>query len=846
MKDVFEELEAEVAQCDVDRKLDEIKRKNLLIANDNLIAECLSKKVFSVSINSELNVARFTETHVAHTSVETRFLELEAELSNLRDKSHNDNHDDFRNNSPIPDKDTPDFDSVFVIGKMQASLQGKDNVIKKLQKQISHSQETRSEAGRTLKVRAVDSQITQLTKNVTVLQAQNDLFKAENDKIKQHYKELYDYIKITRAKLIEQVKALTTTNVNLKAQILYTVNSVSKDPVKPKVLAPGKYDIDVKPIIPHLRNNREAHLDYRMPLKESVETIRDKVKEAKVVRLLDNQCDKSNNSTHKHVAKLNTQKTNVPVPPSTGVNRCTDASGSQPRSNTNKNRISPAKGVNELQVKEQLRINKSPLRTSNRVDSSSRPKRTIINSNSDSVCQTCNKCLISAIHDIEDLGKLQPTADIGIFVGYAPSRKVQAPVNSAGTPSSATVDQDAPSLSISSSSSALQYHHQDVAEPSSGASSSGDVSSTESTYVSQTIHHLSKWSKDHPLDNIIGNPSLMVSTRKQLATDALWCLYNFVLLKVEPKNFKSAITKDYWFQAMQDEIHEFDRLQESFAPVARIEAIRIFITNAASKNLTIYQMDVKTAFLNGELKKEVYVSQSEGFVDPDHPTHVYRLKKALYGLKQTPRAWYQASPTKRHLKALKRVFWYLRGAINWGLWYLKDTAMALTTYADADHAECQDTRRSTSGSAQFLGDKLVSWSSKKQKSTVISTTEAGYIAMSGCCAQILCMRSQLTDYSFDFNKIPLYFDNRSAIALCCNNVQHSRSRHIDIRHYFIREQVKKGMVELYFVTTDYQLVNIFTKALPRQRFEFILSRLGMKSMSLVTLKLLQEEEEEGE
>ncbi|GKD61653.1 retrovirus-related pol polyprotein from transposon TNT 1-94 [Tanacetum coccineum] len=138
--------------------------------------------------------------------------------------------------------------------------------------------------------------------------------------------------------------------------------------------------------------------------------------------------------------------------------------------------------------------------------------------------------------------------------------------------------------------------------------------------------------------------------------------------------------------------------------------------------------------------------------------------------------------------------------------------MALTAYADADHAGCQDTRRSTLGSAQFLGDKLVSWYSKKQKSTAISTTEAEYIAMSGCCAQILWMRSQLLDYDFAFNKIPLYCDNRSAIALYCNNVQHSRSKHIDIRHHFIREQVEKGVVELYFVTTDYELtVSRFTE-----------------------------------
>ncbi|GJV41343.1 hypothetical protein Tco_1419783 [Tanacetum coccineum] len=124
--------------------------------------------------------------------------------------------------------------------------------------------------------------------------------------------------------------------------------------------------------------------------------------------------------------------------------------------------------------------------------------------------------------------------------------------------------------------------------------------------------------------------------------------------------------------------------------------------------------------------------------------------------------------------------------------------MTLTAYADADNAGCQDTRRSTSGSAQFLGDKL----------------------------------------------IPLYCDNRSAISLCCNNVQYSRSKHIEIRHHFIREQVEKGVVELYFMTTDYQLADIFTKALPRERFEFLLSRLGMKSMTPETLKRLQEGEEE--
>ena len=123
-------------------------------------------------------------------------------------------------------------------------------------------------------------------------------------------------------------------------------------------------------------------------------------------------------------------------------------------------------------------------------------------------------------------------------------------------------------------------------------------------------------------------------------------------------------------------------------------------------------------------------------------------------------ARYQSKPTKRHLEAIKRVFRYLQGTIHMGLLYPKDTAMALTAYSDADHAGCQDTRRSTSGGAQFLGVKLVSWSSTKQLSTSISSTEAEYIAMSSCCAQILWMKSQLTDYGYDYTKIPMYCDTR--------------------------------------------------------------------------------------
>ncbi|GJY09263.1 retrovirus-related pol polyprotein from transposon TNT 1-94 [Tanacetum coccineum] len=392
-------------------------------------------------------------------------------------------------------------------------------------------------------------------------------------------------------------------------------------------------------------------------------------------------------------------------------------------------------------------------------------------------------------------------------------------------------------------------------------------------------------------------------------SQALFCYYDAFLTAVEPKTYKDALTQACWIEAMQEELNEFERLEvwelvprpdkvmvitlkwiykvkldelggilknkarlvargyrqeegidfeESFALVARLEAIRIFLAFAAHMNMVVYQMDVKTAFLNGNLREEVYVSQPDGFVDKDKPNHVYKLKKSFLLVETSlPRASrpdlqfaicmcarYQARPTEKHLHAVKRIFRYLRGTVNRGLWYSKDSSIALTAFADADHAGCQDTRRSTSGSMQFLGDRLISWSSKRQKSAAISSTEAEYIALSGCCAQILWMRSQLTDYGFGFNKIPMYCDNKSVIALCCNNVQHSRSKHIDIRFHFIKEHVENGVIELYFVNTEYQLADIFTKALGRERIEFLINKLGMRSFTPETLKQLADEVDE--
>ncbi|GJU61876.1 retrovirus-related pol polyprotein from transposon TNT 1-94 [Tanacetum coccineum] len=1120
MKEIFEELEIEVDQNAVHRKHDEIEWKNLLIANDNLIAECLSKDVFYIATNSELNVYRFTKMHDAHTVVQARCLALEAELSKLCDKVQNDDHNE-------------------------------------------------------------------LVKRFSNL----ELFRAEKEKVKQHYKELYDSIKITRAKHIEQTTALSTENENLKAQIHKKLKCDTKDSVKLRVLASGRYAIDVEPIPRHNRNNKEVHLAYLKHLKESVETLREIIEEAQVVQIilwyLDSGyskhmtgdrswlmnfmkkfigtvifrndhfgaimgygdyvigdsviyrvyyveglghnlfsvgqfCDSdlevafrkhscyvrdtdgvelikgsrgsnlytiliedmmksslicllskaSKNKSwlwHRRLNHLNfstindlarkdlvrclprlkfekyhlfsacqlgksKKHTHQPKPDNTnlevlntlhmdlcGLMRVQTINGKkyilviiddysrftwvkflrskdetleivikflkqiQVGLNKTVRYIHTGNGtkfVNKVLTEyyERVRIfhQKTVLRSLQQNGVVERQNRTLVDATRTmlifskapmflwaeavaTACYTQNRSLIHTRHhktpyelvhdrkpdltifrifgaicyatnDSEDLGKLQPKADIGIFVGYAPSRKD-------GTPLSTTINQDAPSLSHSPSTSALQSPclHQGVsAKPpiiEDNPFAPVDDNPFVNVFALKPSSKVSSSGDDHPLDNVIRNPSRPVSTRKQLATDALWCLHNFVLSKVEPKNFKSAITEDCWFQAMQDEIHEFDQIQV-WELVPQPNCVMII----ALKWIYKVKLDEYDDVLKNKARKKSMFTQQEGFVDPDHPTHVYRLKKALYDLKQAPRAWYDTlsrflldnkfsegavDPTlftrktgkhihlvqiyvddiifastdpkaydifsnetsskfqmsmmgqmsfflglqvsqcpggifinqsKFSLEILKKfrmdscdpvdtpmvdrlkldedplgipvdhtLFHSMVGSLMYlttsrpdlVFTYPKDTAMALTSYADADHAGCQDTRR-----------------------------KVKYIAMSGCCAQILWMRSQLTDYGFAFNKILMYYDNRSAIALCCNNVQHSRSKHINIRHHFIRQQVEKGVVERYFVTTDYQLANIFTKALSRERFEFLLPHLGIKSMSPKTLKRLQEGEEE--
>ncbi|GJY42471.1 retrovirus-related pol polyprotein from transposon TNT 1-94 [Tanacetum coccineum] len=488
-------------------------------------------------------------------------------------------------------------------------------------------------------------------------------------------------------------------------------------------------------------------------------------------------------------------------------------------------------------------------------------------------------------NDSENLGKLQPKADIdidelttmasehnssgltlhemtpatissGLVPNPPPSTSVDhpalevvasidevaAPVHavSTGSPSSTTVDQDAPS-----------------------PSNSQTTPDTQPPIIPNDVEE-----DNHDIENQF--PHGCNYMRK-----AIFCYYDAFLTAVEPKTYKDALTQACWIKAMQEELNEFERLdvwelvprpdkvmvitlkwiykvkldelggilknkarlvardyrqeegidfEESFAPVARLEAKRIFLAFAAHMNMVIYQMDVKTAFPNGNMREEVYVSHPDRFVDKDQPNHVYKLKKVLYGLKQAPRAWYDmlssfkisqdfskgsvdptlfisrdgkelllvqiyvddiifAASTPKLCDLFSKIIYYgfdscdpvdtpmvekskldedkegkvvdpshYRGMIgtllyltartvNRGLWYPKDSLIALTAFADADHAGCQDTRRSTSGSMQFLGDRLISWSSKRQKSAAISSTKAKYIDLFCCCAQILWMRS---------------------------------------------------------------------------------------------------------
>ncbi|GJT26857.1 retrovirus-related pol polyprotein from transposon TNT 1-94 [Tanacetum coccineum] len=448
----------------------------------------------------------------------------------------------------------------------------------------------------------------------------------------------------------------------------------------------------------------------------------------------------------------------------------------------------------------------------------------------------------------------------------------------------------------------------------------------------------------------IPNPPLSIPSVVTLAPQDRWSQDKHIKLvfknkrdetRIVIKNKERLVAQGY----NQQEVIDYD---ETFALVARLEAIRNFLAFATYMNFIVYQMDVKSAFLNGKLK-EVYVKQPPGFESNEFPNHVYKLDKALYGLKQALRALYETLSTfltehkfvrgkidntlfvyktqtdvimvqiyvddiifgsnstklckqfaklmtQRYEISMMGVLTYFLGfqikqskrgiSINQEK-YVKDllkkydingssvktpmapssnlgpdlsgkdvnetqyrgmigSLMYLTAYRlDIQFSTClcaryqanpkeshliavkRIFRKSTSGACQLLGGKLVCWSAKKQQSVAMSSAEAEYVATAGCCANILWMKSQLIDYDIIYEKVPIFCDNTSAIAISNNPVLHSRTKHIDIRYHFIRDHILKGDIELHFIPTQYQLADIFTKPLDEPTFKRLIVELGM-------------------
>nr|GEX71145.1 ribonuclease H-like domain-containing protein [Tanacetum cinerariifolium] len=290
-----------------------------------------------------------------------------------------------------------------------------------------------------------------------------------------------------------------------------------------------------------------------------------------------------------------------------------------------------------------------------------------------------------------------------------------------------------------------------------------DSSNMHTFYQHHPFEH--RWTKGHPLEQVIGNPSQSVRTRRQLEMAICVCSHS-------PPLCKNVINMKWLWKNKRNEVNTVIRnkyrlvakgyvqkervdFEESFPLVVRLEAVRLFIAYAAHKSFTVYQMDVKTSFLYGPLK-EVVIVGALMYLTASRPDIMHATCYC---------ARYQVKPTEKHLTAVKRIFRYLKDTIHMGLWYPKDTDFELTAFLDSDHASCLD-------------------------------SQAAYVSLSACYAQVLCMRTQLTDYGFHFDKIPI---------------------------------------------TEYQLADLFTKALPEERFKYLVRRLGMRCLTLEELEVLENE-----
>src|ERR1051325_9194590 len=239
--------------------------------------------------------------------------------------------------------------------------------------------------------------------------------------------------------------------------------------------------------------------------------------------------------------------------------------------------------------------------------------------------------------------------------------------------------------------------------------------------------------------------------------------------------------------------------------------------------------------MNTPMGSGTYVDQDESGTPIDITKYRGMIGSLLYLTASRPDimfsvclcARFQANQKESHLMAVKRIMKYLKGTTNVGLWYPKGSVFNLIGYSNADYTSCKTDRKRTSGTCHILGNALVSWACKKQACVALSTAEAEYIAAGSCCAQILWLKQQLRDYGLDLGCIPLRCDNTSAINITKNPVMHSRTKHIDIRHHFLRDHVLQGDVEVTFVDTHNQLADIFTKPLAREPFFKIRRELGI-------------------
>ncbi|GJZ72655.1 retrovirus-related pol polyprotein from transposon TNT 1-94 [Tanacetum coccineum] len=284
---------------------------------------------------------------------------------------------------------------------------------------------------------------------------------------------------------------------------------------------------------------------------------------------------------------------------------------------------------------------------------------------------------------------------------------------------------------------------------------------------------------------------------------------------------------------------------ETYAPVARFGSIRILLAIAGANDFKLYQMDVKSAFLNGFINKEVYVAQPLGFIDFQKPNYVYKLKKALFGLNQAPKAWYD------RLKSFLIKHEYSMGMVDNTLFtkkskshliivqiYVDDIIFGSTSqnlcddFAKIMHDEFKMSdyvdRKSTSGVCAFMGCCLTSWFAKKQAALAISMTE--YVSIGKACEQALWMKQALIDYDIRLDDVSIMCDNKGAIDLSKNPIQHSKTKHIEIRHHFLSDNVQKGNNSIEKVASEDNIADIFTKPLKREVFNYLRFGLGMMKL----------------